>query len=66
MSGLLTKKDVAAYLAVSERFVQRYRVELGGFALGGRLRFRREDIDRWLEQQRLARKGVVPLRRQAL
>jgi len=51
--GLLTKSGAARYLAMSEKFVQRNRAELGGYVVGGRLRFRRERIDSWLEKQSL-------------
>jgi excisionase family DNA binding protein len=59
MSGLLTKRGAADYLAVSEKFIQRHRSELGGYVVGGRLRFRQAQIDAFLERQRLApRRGA--------
>jgi hypothetical protein len=50
--------EVAEYLRTSEAWVPRHQAELGGFKLsdgGGRnpIRFRREDVDRFLEQRRL-------------
>jgi hypothetical protein len=57
MSALMTKRDTANYVAMSERWVQRNRVALGAFLVGGRLRFRRELVDRYLEQQQLRRGG---------
>ena len=58
--SLLTKRGTANYIAMSEKFVQRHRVELGGYLVGGRLRFRRERVDAWLDAQSLGprRKAV--------
>ena len=53
MSNLYTKRQTADYTAMSEKWVQRHRVELGGYLVGGRLRFRRELIDRYLESRSL-------------
>jgi len=53
VSGLWTKKKTAAYVAMSESWVQRHRRQLGGIDLGGRLRFRQESIDAYLEKQSL-------------
>ena len=61
--GLLTKSGTASYLAMSEKWVQRHRVELGGYLVGGRLRFRKERVDEWLERQSLGprRRAVKPI-----
>ena len=54
---LLTLDDLAEYLSVSRRTI--YRL-LGGnnlpaYRVGGQLRFRREDVDKWLENKRLVK-----------
>ncbi len=50
----ITVRDVAAYLNVTERTVYRLaqRGELPGFKVAGAWRFRRRDIDAWLERQK--------------
>lgn len=47
---LLTVKEAAEYLTVSERFVRRIRYEnrIPGVKIGKHLRFRKEDLDRFL------------------
>jgi Helix-turn-helix domain len=55
MNGLMTKKKAADYVQMSESWIQRHRCELGGYVIGGRLRFRQSAIDAYLEQQRLVR-----------
>ena len=50
---ILTIKEMADYLKVSERTV--YRLASGrkipAFKVGNAWRFRREEIERWIEQQ---------------
>ena len=61
---LLTLDDLADYLNVSRRTT--YRLLKGGdlpaYRIGSHLRFRREDIDGWLEKQKLEQKknGITP------
>jgi excisionase family DNA binding protein len=70
--ALLSVKEVAAYLGVSEDFVLRRAAagELPSFAFPGpsgvrcERRFRREEVDAWLERYRVSDK-VVPLRQSA-
>ncbi len=52
----LTVREVAAYLSVNEKTVYRLaqRRELPGFKVAGAWRFRREDIDRWIDRQKQA------------
>jgi excisionase family DNA binding protein len=54
-----TVRQVAEYLSVNERTVYRMaeRGELPGFKVGDTWRFRREDIDAWIEQQQRERGG---------
>jgi excisionase family DNA binding protein len=50
----ITVRDVAAYLNVTEKTVYRLaqRGELPGFKVAGAWRFRRRDIDAWVEHQK--------------
>jgi excisionase family DNA binding protein len=47
---LLTVEEAADYLTVSQRFIRRIRYEnrIPGVKLGKHLRFRKEDLDRFL------------------
>lgn len=51
--GILTVKDVAGYLKVTERTIYRLAAakKIPAFKVGGTWRFSREDIDRWIKQQ---------------
>jgi excisionase family DNA binding protein len=53
-SDVLTVHDVASYLRVNEKTV--YRLVQGGvlpgFKVAGTWRFRRQDLDRWIDEQR--------------
>ena len=48
----LTIKELAKYLNVTERTIYSLleRGELPGFKVGANWRFRKEDIDKWIEQ----------------
>jgi len=50
----MTVRDVAKYLNVDEKTVYRLaqKGELPGFKVAGTWRFKREDIDRWIEDQK--------------
>jgi excisionase family DNA binding protein len=50
----MTVRDVADYLNVDEKTVYRLaqRGGLPGFKAAGTWRFKREDIDSWIEQQK--------------
>lgn len=52
----MTVREVATYLNVNEKTVYRLaqRRDLPGFKVAGAWRFRREDIDRWIEEQKQA------------
>jgi excisionase family DNA binding protein len=57
MSGddLMTEAEVAEYCRVSLRTVQRWRAEGTGPPVlwaGGRPRYRRGDVDAWLQRER--------------
>jgi excisionase family DNA binding protein len=57
--GLMTSKDVSRYLRCSVTTVRRLvgRVEIPHFRLGKLVRFRRSEIDAWLN---LHREGELP------
>ena len=49
----MTVRGVASYLNVNEKTVYRLaqKGEIPGFKVAGTWRFRREDLDRWIERQ---------------
>ena len=49
----LTMKEVATLLKIGEKtaYTMAQRGELPGFKVGGQWRFKRADIDRWIEKQ---------------
>lgn len=56
---ILTLKEVAEYLKLAEKTAYRFAAEgkLPGFKIGGSWRFKREDIDRWIEEKKNEDKG---------
>ena len=50
----MTMKEVAEYLKINEKTAYRLasKGKLPGFKVGGSWRFRRGDIDEWIEEQR--------------
>lgn len=52
----LTIRDVAALLSVDEKTVYRLvkKKELPGFKVSGAWRFKREDLNEWIETQKAA------------
>ena len=59
----LTIKELAKYLSVTERTIYNLleRGELPGFKVGANWRFRKEDIDKWIEDNK---KMNVPAKKQ--
>jgi len=53
---MLTVKEVATLLRVDEKTVYRLakKRELPGFKVAGAWRFKREDIESWIEKQKAA------------
>ena len=51
---ILTLKEVAAYLKLAEKTAYRLAAEgnLPGFKVGGSSRFKREVIQRWIEESK--------------
>ena len=51
---ILTLKEVAVYLKLAEKTAYKLAAagKLPGFKVGGSWRFKREDIDRWIEEQK--------------
>jgi len=53
---ILTLKEVAEYLKLAEKTAYRLAAEgkLPGFKVGGSWRFRKEDIESWIAEQKAA------------
>ena len=53
---ILTLKEVAAYLKLAEKTAYRLASEgkLPGFKVGGAWRFKRDDLEKWIESQKHA------------
>ncbi len=51
---ILTLKEVAAYLKLAEKTAYRLASEgkLPGFKVGGSWRFKREDLEAWIEEKK--------------
>ena len=51
---ILTLKELAAYLKLTEKTAYRLASEgkLPGFKVGGSWRFKREDLEAWIEEQK--------------
>ncbi|EKO3548523.1 helix-turn-helix domain-containing protein [Vibrio fluvialis] len=51
---ILTLKEVAVYLKLAEKTAYRLASEgkLPGFKVGGSWRFKREDLEAWIEEQK--------------
>ncbi len=52
---ILTLKDVAKYLKLAEKTAYKLAAEgkLPGFKVGGSWRFKREDVEAWIEEKKL-------------
>jgi excisionase family DNA binding protein len=59
---VLTLKDVAAYLKVDDRTIYRLAQakKMPAFKVGGTWRFRKGDIDAWIEAQLHQKGGATP------
>lgn len=55
---ILTLKEVAQYLKLAEKTAYRLAAEgkLPGFKVGGSWRFKREDMERWITEQKANKK----------
>lgn len=53
-SDIMTVKDLAQYLKIAEKTAYRFALEgkIPGFKVGSAWRFRRKEIDEWIEKQR--------------
>lgn len=51
---ILTLKEVAKYLKLADKTAYKLAAEgkLPGFKVGGSWRFKREDIDQWIEEKK--------------
>ena len=57
MENILTKVEAAAYVRLKKPTLERFRVTGGGpkfCKLGGAVRYRRPDLDAWLETRTLS------------
>ena len=56
---VLTIKEVAALLKIAEKtaYIMAQRGELPGFKVGGQWRFKRADIDDWIEERKRSAPG---------
>lgn len=69
--GILTIREVADYLKVTERTIYRLAAakQMPAFKIGGSWRFSRQDIDSWIKQQSMdgldtrANNAIEPLKR---
>ena len=54
---ILTLKEVAEYLKLAEKTAYRLAAEgkLPGFKVGGSWRFKQEDVENWIEEQKKKR-----------
>jgi excisionase family DNA binding protein len=52
---ILTLKEVAAYLKLAEKTAYKLAAEgkLPGFKVGGSWRFKREDVENWIDEQKM-------------
>lgn len=51
---IMTLREVAAYLKLAEKTAYKLAAEgkLPGFKVGGSWRFKRTDLDKWIEEQK--------------
>ena len=58
---ILTLKEVAAYLKLAEKTAYRLASEgkLPGFKVGGSWRFKREDLEAWIETQKVRESSLL-------
>lgn len=56
---ILTLKEVAAYLKLADKTAYKLAAEgkLPGFKVGGSWRFKRDDIERWIEERKITDSG---------
>ena len=57
-SDIMTIREVAEYLKLTEKTAYRHAADgkIPGFKVGGAWRFRRSEIDRWIERQSAGQK----------
>ncbi len=66
-TDLMTLKDLAEYLKMSDRTLYGYAQKglLPGIKIGSAWRFRKADIDQWLDEQRRLTEQSASARKQA-
>ncbi len=62
---ILTIKELASYLKIKEKTAYRLTADgkIPGFKVGGSLRFRRSEIEAWIEEQTRSADGQVITRK---
>ena len=57
-TDILTVKEVSEYLKLNEKTAYRLAAkgEIPGFKVGGSWRFRKSEIDQWIEENRIKEK----------
>lgn len=57
-TDIMTIREVAGYLKLTDKTAYRLAAEgkIPGFKVGGAWRFRRSEIDKWIEQQSAEKK----------
>jgi len=65
MGQLMTLAEVAVYLQIAERTVYHWAQtgRLPGFKLGAVWRFKRDDVEHWIEEQKLSTERRQAVRR---
>ena len=60
--GILTIKEIAEYLKVTERTIYRLAAakQMPAFKIGGSWRFSRQDIDGWIKRQTAEALAEIP------
>tara|TARA_B100000446_G_C10444543_1_gene302908 strand:+ start:317 stop:499 length:183 start_codon:yes stop_codon:yes gene_type:complete len=55
---IMTLKEVAVYLKLAEKTAYKLAAagKLPGFKVGGSWRFQREDVQKWIEEQKISNK----------
>ena len=61
MDDILTTKQAAAYIKKPIQWIREHAEELGGARLGRDYRFEREEILKYLRQNRVGQECVAPL-----
>lgn len=66
-TDIMTIKEVSEYLKLAEKTAYRLAAQghIPGFKIGGSWRFRKSEIDAWIDKQAKMEKNKKPKRREA-